>query len=341
VAGGPAERLGNLRKKAICLLGGVSLAALVLPAKLLSSSSRISSRQASQEITGSAGIKVNVSLVDLAVSVTDHSGHFVRGLTKNDFQVFEDGKPEEISLFDSEDVPASVGIIVDHSGSMAPNLPEVSAAAAAFVKSSNPQDEIFVENFNEGIRMGLPPGTEFSSNMSELAKAVMNQSARGKTALYDALAEALEYLQKGHRQREALVLISDGGDNASSHTFSQVLAKAENSNVAIYTVGIFDPLDEDRNPGALKKLSKNTGGQAYFPKSAGEVSSICREIAREIREQYIIGYLPANRDYNSAYRKLVVVAKAPGRGRLNVRTRTGYLAVPGATNSTSAPKANP
>ena len=265
-------------------------------------------------------------MVDLAVSVINHQGHFVPGLTKEDFRVYEDSRLQQIALFDSTDVPVTVGILVDHSGSMAPRLDQVAAAAAAFVTSSNPHDQIFVDNFNETVRKGLPPGIEFSADSKLLSSAISAQHASGETALYDAIAAGLHSLSDGTGLRQALVIITDGGDNASRLSLSGVMALAGRAKATLYFIGISDPYDEDRNPRVLKRLAKVTGGRVYFPQSLDGITSICREIAQDIREQYTIGYIPSNGDYNGAFRKVRVVVSAPGRGRLIVHTRAGYFA---------------
>ena len=160
----------------------------------------------------------------------------------------------------------TVGLIVDHSRSMGPKLPEVAAAVSAFAQSSNPQDEMFVVDFNDDVSVELLDGKPFTNDPHELEKAVSAVSARGRTALYDAVAEGLNHLQFGHWDKKALIIVSDGGDNASRHKFSQVLALAQRSQVVIYSIGLVDA-NEEENPNVLRRLCKDTGGIAYFPTS--------------------------------------------------------------------------
>ena len=206
-------------------------------------------------------------LVVLPVSVTDAGGNIVLGLKQQDFHVFEDGRPQEITLFRQGDSPVTVGLIVDHSRSMGLRLPEVATAVSAFARSSNRQDEMFVVDFNDDVSVELLDGKAFSNDAKELEKAVTAVSARGRTALYDAISEGLLHIKLGHCERKALIIVSDGGDNASQQKFSQVLAEAQRSQVAIYSIGLVTD-DADENPTVLRRLSKATGGIAYFPDRA-------------------------------------------------------------------------
>jgi Ca-activated chloride channel family protein len=274
---------------------------------------------------GQSGIRVNVNLVNLPVSVTDSQGQFVSGLARGDFRIFEDGRPQNITLFEEADIPATVGLLVDHSGSMRPILPEVSAAATAFARSSNPKDEMFVVDFNDIVSLELPAAVPFTSDVRQLEKAVSGGSVEGRTALNDAIAVGLDQLRSAHRDRQALIIVSDGGDNASKHKFAEVLSQARASKASIYAIGIFAANEADRNPGVLEQLAKATGGKAYFPQSVNEVAAICTQIAREIRTQYTLGYSPSNTNSEAAYRKIAVKVDAPNHARLHVRTRAGYL----------------
>ncbi len=228
------------------------------------------------------------------------------------------------SLFRSEDIPVTVGLVVDHSGSMVQKVAEVTAAARAFVESSNRDDEMFVVNFNEKVSLGLPAAIHFTNNTIQLANAMVTARAGGQTALYDAIAKGLEELQTGTKDKKVLIVVSDGGDNASALKLSQVMKQAEQSSVVIYTIGLFEEDDPDRNPGVLKRFAQSTGGQAFLPKQISEVVPICQRIARDIRHQYTIGYVPTNRVPDGAYRAIRVHAQAKGYGKLSVRTRAGY-----------------
>ncbi len=270
-------------------------------------------------------ISVDVDLVVLHATVTDRQGGFVSDLNKQGFEVYEGGVPQRIRLFKTEDVPVTVGLVVDHSTTMGPKLEEVSAAARTFVRSSNPEDEMFVVNFNERVSLGLPGTMRFTNNIAELQSAIGDAATGGQTALYDAIAKALDELQDGTRDKKVLVVLSDGGDNASKRSLDQVMKLAAQSSAVIYTVGLFDENDPDRNPGVLKRLAQATGGEAFFPGEVGEVVAICERIARDIRHQYTIGYVPLNQSHDGAYRAIRVVARAKGHDRLSVRTRAGYI----------------
>ncbi len=252
----------------------------------------------------------------------------------SNFRVYEDGRQQEITLFRNEDIPVTVGLVVDHSGSMASKQIEVVEGAQAFVQASNPQDREFVVNFADEVSFGLRNDAPFTSNVDELRTALSAVSASGRTALYDAVAIALENLQKDPLDKKVLLLISDGGDNASKRNFAQVLRMAQTFNVIIYSIGLFDQNSADQNPKVLKKFSDETGGYAYFPTSHSEVISVCRQIAIDVRHQYILGYAPADLG-RSGYRKIRVNVTAPDQGKLLVRTRAGYYFP--APMSTSVP----
>ena len=277
----------------------------------------------------SAGaISVNVELVMLQATVRDSKGRFTSGLQKQNFRVYENGQLQTIALFQHEDVPVAVGLVVDNSGSMREKRSDVAAAALAFVRCSNPDDEMFVVNFNERVTFGLPNTELFSAKPEELEGALMGVPARGKTALYDAIETALRHLQKASRDKKALIVISDGGDNASSHTLNQVLQKAEHSDVMIYTVGLFDEDDTDRNPRVLKQIARATGGEAFFPEQTSAIVRICEGIAADLRNQYTVGYVPAQGKLDGGYRTIRVTAAGPHGANLLVRTRAGYIASP-------------
>jgi VWFA-related protein len=271
-------------------------------------------------------IAVKVGMVVLHATVLDAKGVLVSGLDKEDFRVIEDGVPQQIDSFTHEDIPVTVGLVVDNSGSMGPKRPEVIAAALAFARSSNPQDQMFVVNFNEKVSFGLPDDALFTDEAAQLRVAMSRIAADGRTALYDAVAAALEHLKKGNRDKKVLIVISDGGDNASKQKLVQIMAMARQSDAIIYTMGLFDEDDPDQNPGTLRQLAQATGGEAFFPRTVKDVIPTCERIARDIRNQYTISYMPANGKQDGTYRVIQVKAGAPGRGRLVVRTRPGYYA---------------
>jgi len=287
---------------------------------------------------GSFRIAVDVALVVLHATVTDRHGGFVSGLTEKDFRVYEDGVPQPIRVFVNEDLSVTVGLVVDHSSTMIPKMEEVLAAAQTFVRASNREDEMFVVNFNEKVSLGLPPTMRFSDSSSELQRAIGNAPVEGQTALYDAIARALVELQAGTRDRKMLIVISDGGDNASAHTLAEVMKLAGQSSAVIYTVGLFDAGDPERNPAVLKSLAVATGGEAFLPRQYSEVVEICERIARDIRHQYTIGYVPLKPARDGAYHSIRVHAVATGRDKLSVRTRTSYVAGGGPQPARKAAK---
>jgi len=270
-------------------------------------------------------ISTSVDLVVLSVTVRDRNRSFVAGLAKENFRVYEDRRPQQITLFLQEDLPVTVGLIMDSSASMGPKRSEMTAAATAFVAASNPEDEMFVVGFNEVVSMGLPEAVPFTSEVEQLRAALSRFPTRGRTALYDAIETALEHLEKGQRDKKALIVFSDGGDNASERTFREVLKKASQSTATIYTIGLFDAQDADRNPNILKQLARVTGGEAFLPNALSEVVAICRQIAHDLRNRYTLGYTPSHENGEPGYRTIQVTAAAPDRKKLSVRTRTGYL----------------
>lgn len=268
-------------------------------------------------------ISVNVDLVLLHATVFDRGGHPVSGLQEKDFSVYEDNVLQSIRLFRHEDIPVAVGLVVDHSGSMRPKLSEVVKAARAFVHASNPEDETFVVNFNENVWLGLPQSIPFTNRSSELEIAIASP-ATGKTALYDAIGRALGHLSKSNLTKKVLILISDGGDNASSLTLPQVLEMAARAGAIIYTIGLFEESNPDRNPRVLHRLAAATGGEGFIPDKPELLTEVCRRIAHDIRHQYTIGFQSTNRQQPGTYRAIRVMASARS-GRLTVRTRTGYV----------------
>jgi Ca-activated chloride channel homolog len=270
-------------------------------------------------------ISVSLNLVALQATVRDRKGGFAADLGQQDFQVYEDGIRQDIRLFRHEDVPVTVGLVVDHSGSMGQKLPQVIAAAQTFVQSSNPGDQMFVVNFNEKVSLGLPATVPFSNRADELEAAIGQEPAAGETALYDAISVALNRLKSGAREKKVLIVISDGGDNASRLNLPGVLKMAGESNAVVYTIGIFETDDPDKNPGMLRRLANATGGEAFFPGEFSEVVAICARIASDIRHQYTLGYVSGNAAKPAGYRAIRVVARSTGKN-LAVRTRTTYFA---------------
>jgi len=283
--------------------------------------------QAAPQAPPAYRISVDVDLVVLHATVRDRKNVFASDLSEPDFVVYEDGVRQTIRLFRHEDVPVALGLVVDHSGSMRPKMADVIAAARTFVRLSNSEDQMFVVNFNEKVTMGLPDAVRFTHRAGELESAILHAPVSGETALYDAVVEGLARLQASDRDKRVLIVISDGGDNASLHSLGEVLKMAEQSSAIVYAVGIFGKDDLDSHPEVLRRIARATGGESFLPGDPKEIVAICEHIAREIRHQYTIGYLPAEAVPPGAYRSIRVEANAAGHGKLVVRARTGYIAV--------------
>lgn len=269
-------------------------------------------------------IRSEVRLVLLDVSVTNHQGGPVPGLTRENFRIFEDGRPQQITVFDHGDLPVTVGILVDESRSMTAKRPAVITAALTFIAESNPLDEVFVLNFNEKVTAGLPSPQLFSDNREDLRAALFSGVPAGRTALYDAVVAGMDQLGLGMRDKKTLVVISDGGDNASRATRHETLNRIERGIATIYSVGLFDTEDPDRDPAILREFAKISGGEAYFPDKLTEMVPICRRIAHDIRTRYTVGYLPqAGKDLRGV-RHIRVDASGGGHSSLTVRTRSSY-----------------
>lgn len=276
----------------------------------------------------SGAIRRSVDLVVLPVSVVDKDGNFVEDLQEQNFKVFEDGVEQKLAVFKREDIPVTMGLVIDNSGSMRDKRANVNEAALTLVQTSNSDDEIFVVNFNEDYY--LDQQSDFTDDMTVLKEALERIDSRGSTALYDAVLASLDHLKRGHRDKKVLLVVTDGEDNASQHTLEYTIQAAEKSDAVIYTIGLLS--EEDHRAAnharrALTALSEATGGVAYFPKSTTQVHSICLDIAHDIRNQYLLGYYPTNPQSNGGYRRVEVkLADVPGGlGKLSVRSRTGYF----------------
>ena len=268
-------------------------------------------------------ITLNANMVLLSATVVDRRNALVSGLRKDDFRLYEDGVLQPIKYFSHEDIPVTAGIVVDNSGSMGPKRSDVIASAMAFARSSNPQDQMFVVNFNERISFGLPANTPFTDQPDKLLIALSSIHTIGQTALYDGIAAALEHLKQGNREKKVLILLTDGDDNRSRHSLAQVIDMAKQSSAIIYAIGIFNGQDDAQKPGVLRRFARETGGMAFFPESSKEIASICEEIARDIRNQYTLAYVPRIGEKPGSYRTIEVKASATHHGHLSVRTRAG------------------
>jgi Ca-activated chloride channel family protein len=283
------------------------------------------------------GFKMDVDLVALHAAVLDKRGVFVDGLPPDSFHVYEDKVLQKLSVAKQEDVPVSMGLVIDNSGSMGPKRSKVNAAALTFVKTSNPDDEAFVVNFNDDYY--LDTEHDFTSNVAEMKEALERIDARGSTALYDAIIGSLDHLKKAHRDKRVLLVITDGMDNASRRTLPETIVELEHSDAIIYAVGLFGKEDhgkeERKAREALTDLAVASGGLAFFPEAVEDTEAICTLIAHDIRNQYTLAYYPTHFERDGTFRTVQVVATAPHNGaKLTVRTRTGYYAKSSSSKAT-------
>lgn len=291
--------------------------------------------QQSKPPAGSAGpesdgvFRVDTRVVDLHATVVDRNGRLVTNLPREAFAVLENGVQQQIRSFKREDVPVSMGLIVDNSGSMRDKRAKVEAAALTLVKDSNPEDEVFVVNFNEEPYKDLPNGKEFTSDIKEMEEALKRIDSRGGTAMRDAIQVSIDHLKKAHKDKKVLVVVTDGNDNSSRVGLDALVRNAQQSGVLIYSVGLLSE-EEHREAKqaehALHMLADATGAETFFPKEVSEVERLAHQVARDIRSQYSIVYAPANQTMDGTFRHIRVTAKGPGGP--TVRTRSGYYATP-------------
>jgi Ca-activated chloride channel homolog len=283
-----------------------------------------SGRQKNDDYT----INVDVNLVLLHVSVFDEKEVLIKGLKKGDFTVTEDKTEQQVSLFKEEDAPVSMGLVIDNSGSMRTKRERVNKAAITFVKTSNPQDEVFLINFNDQVFIDQ----DFTRKQEDLSDALDVLDTRGGTALYDAIYLSLEHIREG---QEVLLVITDGEDRDSRYKFDTVLEFARESYASIFVIGLFDKEGERSRAQKkavthLKELAEETGGKYHFPESVDEVEAICTQVAHEIRNQYTLGYRPSNTRKDGTWRTVTVkVNNAKSSKRLIARTKRGYYAPTG------------
>jgi Ca-activated chloride channel family protein len=286
-------------------------------------------------------IKRDVSLVVLHTSVFDDRGRFVDGLKEENFRVLEDKVQQKLSIFKREDIPVSMGLVIDNSGSMRDKRARVNEAALTLVQTSNPQDEAFVVNFNDDFYLDLDK--DFTSSITELKEALERIDSRGSTALYDAIIGSLDHSKKGSKDKKVLLVVTDGEDNASRNSLEKTIREIQKTEVVIYTIGLFGQ-DESKKARsrarkALKEISEASGGLAYFPENVADVHNICVDVAHDIRNQYTLAYYPSNIKRDGTFRAVQVDVIPPrGRGKLTGRTRNGYYAP--AASAASAGAAN-
>ncbi len=269
--------------------------------------------------------KKKVEEVVLHATVIDQKQRLVTDLGKDAFTVYEDGRPQQLTSFRREDIPVALGVIIDNSGSMRDKRAAVNQAALNLVRASNPQDQVFIVNFNDESYLDQ----DFTSDINKLKEGLEHIESRGGTALYDAIVAASDHLAKGAKlDKKVLLVVTDGEDNASRESLEQAIRRLQDENgPTVYSIGI---LGEDREARrakrALTALAFQTGGVAFFPKDISEVDSISRAVAHDLRNQYTLGYKPSNPQSNGGYRSVRVEAHAGGYGKLQVRTRSGYYA---------------
>ncbi|HEY3972994.1 MAG TPA: VWA domain-containing protein [Candidatus Sulfotelmatobacter sp.] len=267
----------------------------------------------------------DVDEVMLHASVIDDKQHIVTTLDRGAFTVYEDGKPQNIISFHQLDVPVSMGILIDNSGSMREKRAKVNQAVLNLVRASNPKDEVFIVNFNDEYYLDQ----DFTNDLLKLKDALEKIDARGGTALYDAIVASAEHLKRFARlEKKVLFVVTDGEDNASNETLEQAVKHLQEENgPSVYAIGILgDEEHPKRARKALEIIAQHTGGIAFFPKTLDEVDEISRTVAHDIRNQYAIGYKPSNPRSNGGFRQIRVEAKAKGHGKLMVRTKSGYYA---------------
>jgi Ca-activated chloride channel family protein len=282
-----------------------------------------------------AQFRADTRLVVLHASVTDKRGKLLTNLNQTAFKVFENGQPQQVKIFHREDVPVSMGLIIDDSGSMMTKRTRVEAAALSLVRESNPQDEVFVVNFNDDWFLDVP----FTGDIHKMEQGLAKIDSRGGTAMRDAVSASLDYMrEKAKKDKKVLLVVTDGNDNASNTTLEKVVARANQNETLIYAIGLFT--EEEKHEAtkarrALNELTSTTGGLSFYPKDVSEVQALAVEIAHDIRSQYTIAYTPTIQELDGSYRQIKVTVEAPGKPV--VRTRSGYYATPdSATKSARA-----
>jgi len=276
------------------------------------------------------GIKVDVEVALVNVTVTDPYNRLVTGLEQENFRIFEDSIEQEVVNFSSEDVPISIGVIFDLSGSMANKVDKARLAAVQFFKTANPQDEFFLVSFNERAQLT----SSFTNSVEDLQERMMYTQAKGRTALLDAIYLGLSEMRGAHNAKRALLIISDGGDNHSRYNESDIRNFVKESDVQLYAIGIFDPLgnrgrtpEELNGPSLLSELTELTGGRVFPVENLNDLPDVAAKIGMELRNQYVLGYHPSNHAHDAKWRKVKIKLRPPkGLPPLNVYAKTGYFA---------------
>lgn len=277
-----------------------------------------------------ADIRIESRLVLIPVTVTDPLARTVTGLEKEHFKLFEDKIEQQISQFSAEDAPLSIGLVFDTSGSMGSKLMKAREAAAQFFKTSNPEDEFFLVQFNDRPELAVP----WTHNSEEIQNRMTFTQAKGRTALLDGIYVALNHMKKAHNPRKAILILSDGGDNSSRYTESEIKNAVREADVQIYAIGIFESIggrgrtaEELSGPGLLSQLTDQTGGRHFPVENVNELPDITAKIGIELRNQYVLGYTPKNTEKDGKYRKVQVKLQQPrGLPPLKASFRLGYYA---------------
>jgi Ca-activated chloride channel family protein len=274
-----------------------------------------------------AGAPQGSHLVVCYGTVQDKAGHLLTNLPQSVFTVFENDTKQEIQLFKREDAAVSMGLIVDNSGSMRAKRRAAEAATLGLVKDSNPDDEVFVVNFNDEIYLDNPRGKDFMTDREEIQEALTRIDSRGGSAMRDAVDHSIGWMKNAHKDKKILVVITDGIDDASVTSLEDVIRDAQQSGVLIYTIGLL--ADEEKRIAStarrqLNALTEATGGMAYYPNEVAEVDKSAHQVAHDIRNQYTIGYKPSNNALDGTFRRIKLMVKASGNPI--PRTRAGYYA---------------
>jgi Ca-activated chloride channel homolog len=284
-------------------------------------------QNSSAEKQGST-IKVQVNLVVLHTTVLDDRGRFADGLKQENFRVLEDKVEQKLSVFKREDLPVSMGLVIDNSGSMRDKRPRVNEAAITLIENSNPQDEAFVVNFNDDFYLDLDK--DFTNSIPELKEALERIDSRGSTALYDAIIGSIDHLKKASKDKHVLLVVTDGEDNTSRNSLEKTIREIQKTDTVIYTIGLLSQESKKnakRAKKALEEISLASGGLSYFPENVDDVHNICQQVAHDIRNQYTLAYYPSNSKRDGTFRAVQVEVIPPrGRGKLVARTRNGYYA---------------
>jgi len=279
-------------------------------------------------------IGVNVDLVLMYTSVFDKNGRFISGLKKDSFKVYEDGIEQKVSTFSQEDVPVSMGILLDLSGSMRGKIDQVDKAALAFIKASNPQDQVFLIGFNDQVELLQ----DFTSDIDEITDALDNTVVTGGTAAYDAIYLGVQKAHSGSKPKKAVVVITDGEDRDSYYKLDELIAKVQESDVQVFCVGFLNPVGDkglfgrwsksvpEKAHEALQKIAEETGGKAFFPDKLTDIHSVVSEIASELRSQYSIGYFSSNSARDGSFRRVKIEIPGSNPSTTHVRFRRGYYA---------------